>query len=326
MPFYINDITGEVCCQEDVELKDGRRDWKGKKMLALRVAELMQPYDRERAEKIRGCGTYLLFRVTPDGQSRLGKANFCRERMCPMCQWRRSIKLGCQADKIYRALSDGGYKHIFITLTVRNCLWSELNSEVDKLLDDFARLKRGKLWKGAIVGYYRALEITYNSDKGTYHPHIHILATVEGDYFRANNPDYITKDALIAAWKQVCKLDYDPSVDVEGIHQKPGQSITSACAEVCKYPLKVAELPHTQAMQTVDEALRGRRLIQWGGVAAEMRRVLELDDVESGNLVNIDDSVEESVIAETVYVWRYGFYLPVDFKRVRERSDGSERI
>lgn len=290
--------------------------------MAVKVAKLMRAYDSERALKIDSCGTFLTFAVTPDGKRNLHAANFCRERMCPMCQWRRSIKLGVQADKIYRELNDAGYKHVFVTLTLRNCRGDELGQTVDNLVESAQRWRRSTGYQGAFVGSYRALEITYNAKANTYHPHLHFLMTVPGDYFRPENPDYMTKERLIKDWRKAARLDYNPSVSIEAVTQKPGQSITSACAEMCKYPAKTAEINSSSVLETIDRALRGRRLIQWGGVAAEVRKRLQLDDIEHGNLVNTDEATAAGVpIEKVVYVWRYGVYIPLDMKRIQEGLD-----
>lgn len=318
-PLYVNNNTGEVFSQEEVELNDGHRKWKERKKMTLKVAKLMGTYDKARADKIEGCGTYLQFVKTPDNKKSLKNANFCRERMCPMCQWRRSIKLAVQADKIYKALTDQGYKHVFVTLTLRNCKGEELNETVDHLVKSVQRWRRHKDIDAVVRGAYRALEITYNSKTHTYHPHIHALLTVDGNYFDKDNENYITLDKLIATWKTAANLDYDPSVSIEAVRQKENQTITSACAELCKYPAKTYEINSSRVLRYIDGALRGRRLIQWSGVAQEVRRQLELDDVEHGNLVNMDEqSVAGVPLEEVVYVWRYGFYVPLDIKKIED--------
>lgn len=318
-PLYVNHNTGEVFCQEDIELIDGRRNWKERKKMALHVAKLMKIYDPDRAEKIRTCGTYLEFVRTPDNKNSLHHANFCRERMCPMCQWRRSIKLGVQADQIYKALSERGYQHIFLTLTVKNCIREDLSKKVDELMESAQRFRRTKLYRDAFKGSYRAIEITYNARENTYHPHLHYLMTVERDYFTGEH--YVSLDDLIATWRASARLDYDPSVSIEAVRQKPGQTITSACAEMCKYPVKTAEIRSATVLETIDKALRGRRLIQWGGVAAQVRKELNLDDVESGNLINMDENaVSETPLEKVVYIWRYGLYVPLDIEELRANA------
>ena len=321
MPLFVNHTTGEAVCQDEIALEDGKRDWKKRKKMSINVSKLMTTYDPERAEKIRNCSTYLEFVRVPDGSKKLHKANFCRERLCPVCQWRRSIKLGIQADQIYRMLTGAGYKHIFITLTVKNCIAEELGNTVNHIIESFGRLKRSKMWEAAIAGSYRALEITYNEEKNTYHPHIHVLASVWGDYFDGKNEDYITTDKLIAGWRKAARLDYNPDIGIEAVKQKPGQTITSACAEMCKYPCKSAEIHAANVLKTIDFALRGRRLIQWAGVAANARRELELDDIETGNLIQIGDELPgEDELEKIVYIWRYGIYIPLDYTIIQQNA------
>lgn len=315
-PLYLDSTTGEVFCQEDIELQDGKRNWRERKFMSLGVADLMRQYDRDRSEKIRQCGTYLEFAVAPEGR-KLHHANFCRERMCPMCQWRRTIKLRVQADKIYAAEMARGYQHIFVTLTKRNMPGPELSPALDQMCEAFRRWSRSADFKRSFVGYYRAIEVTYNADENTYHPHIHVMLTVPDDYFRPDNPDYWTHDRIMETWRQLLELDYDPTVHVEGVHPREGQTITAACVELCKYPTKTAQLYSSFVLQTVDYALRNRRLIQWGGLTADVRREMQLDDIESGNLIHTDEAVADGVDLPTVtYVWRHGFYCPMDLKSI----------
>lgn len=314
MPLYVDCTTGETFCQDDIELDDGRRNWKERKKMSLDVAKLMRQYDRERAAKIEQCGTYLEFAID-SGEKKLHAANFCRERMCPMCQWRRTIKLRVQADKIYAVECARGYQHIFVTLTMRNMPAPELSSAIDRMCTAFAKWMRHKDFRKSFVGYYRAIEVTYNAVDNTYHPHLHIMLTVPDDYFRSDNPNYWTHERIMDTWRTLMGLDYDPIVHVEGVRPREGQTITAACVELCKYPTKTAEVRSSAVLETIDYALRGRRLIQWGGLTAKVRRELALDDVESGNLIHTDDAVADGVPLETVvYVWRHGFYCPMDVK------------
>jgi len=319
MPLYLDSNTGEAFCQEEIELSDGKRDWKERKMESLRIARFMRYYDKPRSLKIEQCGTYLEFAIASDGK-KLHKANFCRERMCPMCQWRRSIKLRVQADKIYGVEIERGYQHIFLTLTRRNMPAERLNAELDEMCVAFRRLIRMTDFKRSFVGYYRAIEITYNAAENTYHPHIHVMLTVPDSYFRQDNPDYWTHDRIMDTWRQLLQLDYDPEVYIEAVYPKEGQTITKACAEMCKYPTKSGKIPNGKVLQAIDCALRNRRLIQWGGLTADIRRELALDDVEEGNLIHCEEATADGLDLETVvYIWRYGFYCPMDVKLLKAK-------
>lgn len=322
--LYVNCNTGEIACQEDIALIDGRRDWRKRKIMSFEVARLMKRYDPERAARIKGCGTYLEFARTPDGGQNLHRANFCRERLCPMCQWRRSIKLRAQAEQIYAIECAAGYQHVFVTLTWRNCSGEELTKTVAAMIEAAQRWKRTTLYKNAFRGSYRALEITYNEKRRDYHPHLHYIMTVDKDYFDKRNDDYVTTDKLIASWKRASRLDYDPSVSIEAVYTKPGQTMTGALAEISKYPAKTAEIKSSKVLQAIDYALRGRRLIQWGGITADLRSELGQDDIESGNLIQTTDTAGDDSIEKIVYIWRYGYYIPVDYKAVQAMQQKAE--
>lgn len=327
MPLYVDYSTGEIVSQEEITLADGKRKWQERKKMSIKVANLMKQYDPERAAKIMQCGTYLEF-VKKDNGLNLQRANFCRERLCPMCQWRRSIKLAVQSDKIYRILTEQGYKHVFVTLTVRNCKAEELGDTLDRLTHAWKKYRVNKQYKNAVRGAYSAIEITYNKAENTYHPHIHALFTVDNDYY--TSPDYIKHEDLMMAWRKVMKIDYDPQVQIEAVRQKENQTITSACVELCKYPAKTAEINSSEVLETIDYALRGRRIINWYGIVAEIRKKLDLDDIEQGNLINTDDAAATAEAAggmeKVVYVWRYGVYTPMTAERLEDAIKNAKEI
>ena len=94
-----------------------------------RVYELLCLY--RRADRVSQCGSYLDFGILPDGTKKLVKANFCRDRLCPMCNWRRSLKLYSQVSQVMDILESEGYCFLFLTLTLRNCPWDELPAAID---------------------------------------------------------------------------------------------------------------------------------------------------------------------------------------------------
>ena len=56
--------------------------------------------ETKKAERIRECGSYLQFAHDIDQYGeisltgKLNYANFCRERLCPMCSWRKELMSG----------------------------------------------------------------------------------------------------------------------------------------------------------------------------------------------------------------------------------------
>lgn len=315
-PSYLDFTTGELFCQEDIELQDGNRDWRKRKNMTEKVARLISRYDTAKAEELRRCGTYLGFMRTPDNGLKLTTANFCRQRLCPMCQWRRSLRLAVQSDKVFRVLSARGYRHLFVTVTVKNVPRGELQSAVDHLYKSITALYRTVAFKRSFVGAYRAFEITYNAETATYHPHWHMILTVKPEYFE-NESLYWDTVKLSQRWKKSARLDYTPVCDIRVIKQKTGQSLTSACVEACKYPMKTAEVNDWTVLREIDEVLKGRRLLAWWGETASVRKALALADVEDGDLVHVDDDkVLEDELDKVVYVWRHGLYIPLDLKEI----------
>lgn len=54
------------------------------------LATAYDEIDQRVAERLRTCATRLIYGIGEDGKRRLRAANFCRVRLCPICQWRRS--------------------------------------------------------------------------------------------------------------------------------------------------------------------------------------------------------------------------------------------
>lgn len=82
----------------------------------------------DKAERLARCAAWAEFERLPEGQGlRLHDASFCRVRLCPMCQWRRSLKLGAQVRRVVeRANADHiqetgtPWRWLMVTFTVQN--------------------------------------------------------------------------------------------------------------------------------------------------------------------------------------------------------------
>ena len=89
--------TGEVLT--DVSDSGKIRNWDEKKKLNLQMAELYLKAMRiddtvmtpARLMQMRNCASYLVFGDV-GGKKKLTDANFCRVRLCPVCNWRKSLK------------------------------------------------------------------------------------------------------------------------------------------------------------------------------------------------------------------------------------------
>jgi plasmid rolling circle replication initiator protein Rep len=103
--------------------------------------------------------------------------NSCSVRVCPHCSHRRAKVLGSRMERflLNREKTDLRYA----VLAERN---SENIEEGMRLLwKSWTRLRRSVRWKQKVKGCIVALEVTYNREEDTWHPHLNVL--MEGDYF-----------------------------------------------------------------------------------------------------------------------------------------------
>lgn len=71
-------------------------------------------------ERVETCGDTLRFIRREDGSLRLYQAYFCKNKLCPMCNWRRSMKYSYQTSQIVdEAIKEQPKgRFLFLTLTV----------------------------------------------------------------------------------------------------------------------------------------------------------------------------------------------------------------
>lgn len=295
-----------------------------------------------RADRVRSCGTQPTFErhLSPDavgGQYlTLKSANLCRDRLCPLCQWRRSLKMAAQAravvaevDRRKIARDRVGYSWIMLTLTQPNVPGPLLGAELDTMHHAYQRLTRSARWREGIKGWLRVTEVTRNTDPdspyyGTYHPHIHTLLCVPKRYYTSGA--YIPQYEWGILWAYYMRLAMPAIVDVRRVTAKgevlqEGEtqgSMGPAIAEVAKYAAKpgsyliASDLEATvEAVITLATQLAGRRLYAWGGVCKEAAQALHLDSLETGDLVHIDemssaDTPADGISRYMAYHWALG--------------------
>lgn len=129
-------------------------------------------------------------------------------------------------------------------------------------------------------------------------------------------------------WQKALKIDFKPTVDIRSVkpHEKYRKlteervkEFEGALQEVSKYPVKDTELlkgdrqENALTVYVMDKALSYKRLIGYGGLLKEIRKELQLEDVEGdgADLIKIDDREDEEndVADEIEFVtayWHYG--------------------
>lgn len=284
------------------------------------------------AERVENCATWLEFYVMGDKRE-LKNANFCKLRLCPMCTARGAIVRARLLSRVMDTVEaeHPGMQYIFVTLTIRNVTGDKLGEALSQLTTGWTRLMKQRPVMAALKGWFRAIEITRNTKKGkwygTYHPHIHAIFAVEGDYFKRSAGKYLTHDDLMARWQKVLGVDYKPTVNVKatyekgkkkGEEKKPGEDEASrgAVLEAAKYATKDSDylndmISEDEAVQVVIDytrALHHRRLTAFGGWMKDVAQRLQADDLDNVDLVRDDDNVIREDMAEMIeeYGWHFG--------------------
>ena len=293
------------------------RDWRGRKILSLKLADIFKElqYKKTFVERVISCGDTLQFIQNQDGNLKLYQAYFCKNKLCPMCNWRRSMKYSYQTSRIVDEAIKQSPKgrFLFLTLTVKNVEGKALNSTISQLTKSFDRLfKRAKVQKN-LLGYLRSVEVTHNENDKTYHPHIHVLMMVRPSYFQSKK-DYITQKEWSDMWSQSLKVDYVPMIDIRTV-KETGKGLRGAVLETAKYPTKPIKLD-IENKQVVDDLYNGlyrKRQLGYGGLFKAIKKQLALDDAENGDLVHTSDDKENiSKGTEIVAIWnanKHNYYL-----------------
>lgn len=306
--------------QEQVLLdqtKSGKdRNWQGRKLLSLRLADIFQElgYKKSLVQRIQFCGELLQFIQQEDGSLRLYQAYFCKNKLCPMCNWRRSMKYSYQTSRIVDEAIKQNPKgrFLFLTLTLKNVPGNELNETISQLTKSFNRLFKYKKVQKNLLGYLRSVEVTYNAEQDTYHPHIHVLMMVKSSYFK-NKDGYISQKEWGEMWSQSLKVDYVPMVDIRAV-KETGKGLKGAILETAKYPIKPIKLD-IDNKQVVDDLYNGlyrKRQLGYGGLFKTIKKKLQLDDVENGDLIHIKENNDVSEGTKIVAIWnaaRQNYFL-----------------
>ena len=281
--------------------------WREKKERSVLLSQSYYRLNLNKFDRVAGCSSFLEFHRFTDNTLNLNYANFCRDRLCPMCSWRRSLKIFSQVSKVIDYISlNHESSYLFATFTIRNCSIEDLSETIDLLLYSWKKLSLQKKFKSVVTGSFRALEVTYNKKTDEWHPHLHVILSVDKNYF---SNSYISQKEWSVMWHKALKVDNMPIVDIRRLKTLKGVS------EASKYSVKGSDYLYDDTFLTdklvmsLDLALSNRRLASFTGLFKEVHKKLNLDDPEDGDIVYLDsEEINDQVdyILEK-YQWFAGF-------------------
>jgi plasmid rolling circle replication initiator protein Rep len=211
------------------------------------------------AEKVRSCGVKSVVEINGEMIETVG--NTCGKRFCPSCTAKKAKEAAAEMEQIIDlafckkedAFKENCFgkplkkkkdvKRIrgeyytgrhkpsmgFVTLTVPNCKLEELSETITYMMNAWNILSRTYEFTKAIDGGMRALEVTFNPDTMTFHPHFHILlvgkqrVSLKKWYIQCGlatheKNNYVAEKAWLDRWQSALdKAGYDKKVSMNGI-------------------------------------------------------------------------------------------------------------
>lgn len=255
--------------------------WHDKKIENMRVSKKMIDAGfKERGIRMKFCGQYLEMKYCEDcGKSMISSANLCRDRLCPTCSWRLSLKRFAEMCNCIGFINDlECFDAGFLTLTVRNCKPENLRYTLDTMSKAWNRMRSDRKFRKIVLGTARSVEVTYNEQTKTFHPHFHVIILYKPC------DETIMRMLLSHLWERACQLDYKPITDFRIITDKDGPGVNQdndnlcrAILETFKYSVKsddVHDMPIGIFRQLVF-GISGVRMVSYTGIIKEARKKLE---------------------------------------------------
>ena len=274
-PFVIfNDNIKKDICQEKIAeqlkiLNQRKREQLELLPQIIRSWKKARIYSEQKEERLRDCGTMVGF----SSAGEITSANFCKDKLCPICQWRKSRKVFGEIMQMQKIIEKTTDNFAMLTLTLKNC--DNLAQGITHILTSFYNFSNDRTFKKNTKGFIRTLEITYNTKTEQWHPHLHLVIALTDDYFE----HMITTEKWGEIWRRACRIEYSPIIDIRAI----GKSETmreKAVAEVAKYAIKPFQTngnyeDSLKAYSGLYAGTKKRRLRSYGGEYAKARKVVK---------------------------------------------------
>lgn len=266
------------------------------------------------------CANFLCFKFEINEETgeiilKLISADFCKLRHCPVCNWRRTLRLRASFFSFIKPFMEKNPKArwIFLTLTAPNVPIENLGDQLTKMNQAWKRLIQRKSL-GFVQGFIRSTEVTREQKRRNYaHPHFHCLLQVDPDYFRGSK--YLSQEKWLKLWQEAMRDDSITMVNVKAV--KKDISVDGIILEVTKaftYSIKLEEYknPDEWLLEYFRQVHR-RRFIVAGGSLKDAIKDLREEDEDNESLINVDDDdiakIDLKEDEELHFNWRNKEYI-----------------
>ncbi len=121
------------------------------------------------------------------------RQSYCRNRLCPVCARRRSLKYIALLIPVFEDLMKQGYIINFLTLTIKDT--EKLSTGLDLLTNSWRQMTHEdkysrSIFKTLFAGGIRNIEVKIGENSKMWHPHMHLLVvkksfTKDYDYIKS---------------------------------------------------------------------------------------------------------------------------------------------
>lgn len=215
--------------------------------------------------------------------------NSCSVRVCPHCSHRRSNIIAERT----KSFLVGKPRLRYAVLAEKNS--RDLKKGIASLWDSWTRLRRSVCWKRKVRGAIVALEVTYNSETGTWHPHLNVM--MDGEYF----PFEELNQAWMEANKGRGRTSHIESADEGTVH------------ELIKYITKVSDLLENPA--ALDEFLAAASARRFLRTYGSLRGLSLADEVNPETKGQCPDCGPDQPVAVVQLGYVHSHQLRFDFEK-----------
>lgn len=186
-------------------------------------------------------------------------ANTCHNRWCVPCQRDRSRVIARNLLELVE-----GKTTRFVTLTLR-ADGDSLTARVDRLHKCFAKLRKTLLWKRKVKGGAAFLEVQYNADRQSWHPHLHLIIT----------GSYIPKVELSNTWLRITGDSICTDIRMAESPEKAAYYVTKYVSKPFDAAVTRDRAPLTEAVESLANA---KMCITFGGFRGKLLTARPSDD------------------------------------------------
>ena len=288
------------------------------KLCQDRIASILERVGRrEMAAKMRDCGRSIeMRRCRICGREHITVTRTCQYRICPSCQLRRSRKLAYNARAAMDYMSAHDLREtdaiMLLTLTQPNCNPGCLADELDAIMANLRTLRYAKPFRRCVRGMARTVEVTYNSQSDTWHPHVHAILII--DTSSDDGKQLLSVGWWAALWGKLSRLNGHAQCNIRHM------TTANAVYEVTKYVSKLSDIldrcrPSLIEMRLTElnDALKGRQLIAYTGIWAAARRALkQQDDIPDTITDDKTNHCTHGEIEHIIMVWTGSKYEQIE--------------